>query len=45
LAERLRARAPEIQQAILDRLQALEGDSPIRELEYLRGLNEAVRSS
>jgi hypothetical protein len=43
LAERLRPRAPEIQQAILDRLRGLEGDSPVRDLEYLRGLNEAVR--
>src|SRR5215212_1458652 len=43
LAERLRARAPEIQQAVLDRLQALEAERPVRELEYLQGLNDAVR--
>jgi DNA-binding PucR family transcriptional regulator len=43
LAERLRARAPEIRQAILDRLDGLEGDTPVREPDYLHGLNEAVR--
>jgi DNA-binding PucR family transcriptional regulator len=43
LAERLRARAPEIQQAILDRLDGLEGDTPVRAPDYLHGLNEAVR--
>jgi len=43
LAERLRARAPEIQQAILDRLDGLEGGAPVREPDYLHGLNEAVR--
>ena len=43
MAERLRARAPEIQQAILDRLGGLEGDAPVREPDYLHGLNEAVR--
>lgn len=43
LAERLRARAPEIQQAILDRLDGLQGDTPVREPDYLHGLSEAVR--
>jgi len=43
LAECLRARAPEIRQAILDRLDGLEGDTPVREPDYLHGLNEAVR--
>jgi len=43
LAERLRAQAPEIRQAILDRLGGLEGDTPVREPDYLHGLNEAVR--
>jgi len=43
LAELLRARAPEIQQAILDRLEGLEGNNPVREPDYLHGLNEAVR--
>jgi DNA-binding PucR family transcriptional regulator len=43
LAERLRARAREIQQAILDRLDGLDGDTAVREPDYLHGLNEAVR--
>ncbi|HVD41525.1 MAG TPA: helix-turn-helix domain-containing protein [Solirubrobacterales bacterium] len=43
LAERLRSRAPEINQAVLDRLHGMEADNPVRELDYLQGLNEAVR--
>jgi DNA-binding PucR family transcriptional regulator len=43
LAERLRERAAEIQQAILDRLSGMEGNTPVREPDYLRGLSEAVR--
>jgi PucR C-terminal helix-turn-helix domain/GGDEF-like domain len=43
LAELLRARAPEIQQAILDRLDSLNGNTPVREPDYLHGLSEAVR--
>jgi PucR C-terminal helix-turn-helix domain/GGDEF-like domain len=42
LAEHLRARAPEIRQAILDRLHGMEEQAPTRDGEYLRGLHEAV---
>jgi len=42
LAERLRAQAGEINQAILDRLHAMDEENPVRELDYLQGLNEAV---
>lgn len=42
LADGLRARHAEIQQTILDRLHALESDSPVRDAEYLHGLREAV---
>ena len=43
LAERLHARSPEICQAILARLNGLEEESPTLDIEYLRGLEEAVR--
>ncbi len=42
LAERLRARAPEICRAILDRLHAMEEDKPVRDSEYLQGLRIAT---
>lgn len=42
LADGLRSRHAEIQQAILDRLHGLESDSPVRDAEYLHGLREAV---
>lgn len=42
LAEALRFRAPEINQAILDRLLGVEGENGIREIDYLQGLHEAV---
>lgn len=44
LAERLRPRATEIERAVLDRLHATAREQPVRELEYLQGLNEAVRA-
>lgn len=42
LAERLRARAPEIAQAVLVRLHGMEEDNPVRDVEYLDSLTEAV---
>lgn len=42
LADRVRSRAPEIRQAILDRLYGMEEEAPTRDAEYLRGLREAV---
>ena len=42
LAERLRNRSPEICQAILDRLHAMEEDRPTRDAEYLGGLQIAT---
>jgi PucR C-terminal helix-turn-helix domain/GGDEF-like domain len=35
-------RAPEIRQSIRDRLHAMEEEHPVREPDYLQGLNEAV---
>ena len=44
MAERLQARVPEITAAILDRLQAMEGEATIRDIEYRQGLDRAVAS-
>jgi hypothetical protein len=43
LAERLQARAAEIAQAIIDRLHGMERDAPVRDVEYLESLEDAVR--
>jgi DNA-binding transcriptional ArsR family regulator len=44
LAKRLEARRPEIEQAVLTRVYAVEDPSEIRDPEYVLGLKEAVRS-
>jgi hypothetical protein len=42
LADGLRSRHAEIQEAILDHLHTMEADSPVRDAAYLKGLREAV---
>jgi hypothetical protein len=44
LADHLRLQSPEIAQAILDRLRAMEDENAVRDIEYLRGLEAAVSS-
>lgn len=42
LAERLQARAAEIARAIIERLHGMEQDAPVRDVEYLEALADAV---
>jgi hypothetical protein len=42
LAERLEARSPEIARAIIERLHGMEQEAPVRDVEYLEALADAV---